>query len=143
MGKLKDTIIEGKLDVSGNVTSKGDLLSKIAKLYIVDNFNPVSNVTRSYYAQWKIEVPIEESGVTKVFKIIGGMTPASEGAKQVWFRMANATSTNVFSSIVLGCFSVGLRTGSTANGWQYGQWTNEYANITQVSTGSIWFAFGI
>lgn len=143
MGKLKDTIIEGKLDVSGNVTSQGDLLSKIAKLYTLNNFNPVSNGIRSYYAQWKIEVPIMESGVTKVFKIIGGMTPSEEGAKQVWFRMDNNKSTNVFSSIVLGCFSVGLRTGSTSNGWQYGQWTNEYANITQVSTGSVWFAFGI
>ena len=143
MGKLKDTHVEGKLDVTGNVTSSGDLLSKIAKLYLVDNFNPVSNGTRSYYAQWKIEVPIEESGVTKVVKIIGGMTPAEEGTKQVWFRMKNAQSTNVYSSIVLGCFSVGLRSGSTQNGWQYGQWTNEYADITQVPTGSIWFAFGI
>lgn len=48
MGKLKDTTIEG------NYIS-GDLLSKIAKLYILNNFNPVSNGIRSYYAEWANE----------------------------------------------------------------------------------------
>lgn len=98
--------------------------------------------TRTWYAMWKIEVPMLYGAGIKKLKIIGGFTPSEEGKKTVWFRMNSATGTDVFETDCIGFYSVGIRTGSTGNGWQYATWSKREAMLTQISTGSVWFAIG-
>lgn len=109
----------------------------------VNNYITVNNTTtRSWYAQWKMEFPVIINGVERTLKIIGGFTPSDEGTHSVYFRMSNATGTNVFTTDVLMFTATGIRDKSTNNGWQYATWDVNGASLVQISTGSVWWAVG-
>lgn len=112
------------------------------KLEIDNNWGVVTGGSRSWYAAWRIEIPVRQNGVTRMLKVIGGFTPSEEGQKTVNFRMVWDTNNDVFSTDCLGFYSVGIRNGSTANGWQYATWNKSAATVTQISSGSVWFAIG-
>lgn len=116
----------------------------IPTLAIQNSYNTTGNGNRSYYAQWKIEFPVSYGSSIKTFKVIGGYTESSEGAKTVYLRMINSTSTNEFTTNCLGVYATGMgRTTRTDNGWEYVNITSLSSfTLTQISTGSLWFAFG-
>lgn len=141
---LKSKIESESAKLSGNLTQiQSNLQGKIDNIVsqianIVSKQVDISvEEIKSYYATWKAEIGN--------LKIIGGATPASEGKKNIYFKMNGDTENDVFDNICLGLWSAGRwRTECTANGWQYTYINSKSEGyILQIGNGSYWFAIGI
>lgn len=141
---LKSKIESESAKLSGNLTQIQSNLqgqidnieSQIANIVSKQVDISVEEI-KSYYATWKAEIGN--------LKIIGGATPASEGKKNIYFKMNGDTENDVFDNICLGLWSAGRwRTECTANGWQYTYINSKSEGyILQIGNGSYWFAIGI
>lgn len=124
----------GSLNFGSSLQVLGKLVPTISVEDLMEGINP--DYTKSYYATFKIQIGN--------IKIIGGATPDGEGKKTIYFRMNNATDTDVFTSKVYMLLNNGkYKPSSTANGWQYEYIDNLTSGyIVQITNGSYWLAIG-
>lgn len=131
--KLSGDLTQIQSNLQGQIDN---IVSQIANIVSKQVDISVEEI-KSYYATWKAEIGN--------LKIIGGATPASEGKKNIYFKMNGDTENDVFDNICLGLWSAGRwRTECTANGWQYTYINSKSEGyILQIGNGSYWFAIGI
>lgn len=93
---------------------------------------------RSTYALWRIDIRNNYD----IIRIIGGITPKTEGLTNIYFAPHNATTTWLFSEVYT-LLARSTSSGSTANGWDYVDLPGPLrGTIVTTKSGAQWLAIG-
>lgn len=93
---------------------------------------------RSTYALWRIDIRNNYN----IIRIIGGITPKTEGLTNIYFAPHNATTTWLFSKVYT-LLARSASSGKTAYGWDYVDLPGpRRGTIVTTNSGAQWLAIG-